>query len=129
MTIAGGAIGGVVSYNEAIAAGKTGNELIKSVLIGISIGSAIGLAAGGASVMLGSVISGALAGIKLTSGMFMGVTSMQSFSIGALAFNFTAFVISPLLGWEMQGVDFNLPSNPYQPEKPYPIPKHPYFGR
>ena len=121
----GGAVGGAVAYQTAIDSGKTGSELVREVMKGIGIGGALGLAAGGAAVMLGGVVAGALASVGVGAGTFMGVSAFQSFAIGAIAFDFTAFFIAPLLGWEMQGVEYETPSSPYRPEKPQPLPKHP----
>ena len=105
-TIAGAILGGITSYQN----GERGWDLAK----GIILGGGLGLATGGAIIATGAVIFGAIFGIGAT---FLGVTALQAFAIGALAFNFTALIIAPLFGLEMQSIEFEIPSkntNDYQ---------------
>ena len=98
-TVAGAILGGVTAYQN----GARGWDLVK----GIVLGGALGLAAGGAIIATGAVVFGAIFGISAT---FLGVTALQAFAIGALAFNFTALIIAPLFGLEMQSIEFEIPS-------------------
>ena len=120
--ITGGVIGGKLAYDKNVAEGKTGSDLFWSTIGGIGIGFAFGLATGGAVVSLGAVISGALAAIGIGSGTFLGVSALQAFSIGALAFDFTAFVVAPIIGVSMEGIEYE--NNPIVIPKPQrtPIP-------
>ena len=99
-TITGATIKGVNSYNE----GKRGWDLFKDIVLGASLG----LATGGALIAIGSVAIGAMFSLGAT---IFGVPVMQSFAIGALAFNFTAYFIGPLFGIEMQGIEVDTPNN------------------
>lgn len=122
-TVAGGIIGGKVSYDNAVAAGKTGADLFWTTLKGSVIGAAFGLAVGGAVIMLGAVGAGALSAVGIGAGTFFGVSALQSFAIGALAFDFTAFVVAPILGISMEGVELDW--KPTVIQKPGRTPKHP----
>ena len=122
-TVAGGIIGGKVSYDNAVAAGKTGADLFWTTLKGSVIGAAFGLAVGGAVIMLGAVGAGALSAFGIGAGTFFGVSALQSFAIGALAFDFTAFVVAPILGISMEGVELDW--KPTVIQKPGRTPKHP----
>lgn len=51
----------------------------------------------------------------------------EVFAIGALAYNFMAIIIAPLIGIEMQPIEWGNP--PYKPMKPGETPKHPAEGR
>ncbi len=115
-TIAGGAIGAVKATNE----GKEGWDFAKSVLLGASIG----LAAGGTVVMLIGVGIGFASALLPSTATFFGTSIAQTFSIGALAFDFTTFVVAPLFGIKMEGVEFD--PKKYTPETPKETNKHPY---
>lgn len=115
-TIAGGAIGAVKATNE----GKEGWDFAKSVLLGASIG----LAAGGTVVMLIGVGIGFASAFTAKVATFLGTSIAQTFSIGALAFDFTTFVVAPLFGIKMEGVEFA--PKKYTPETPKETNKHPY---
>ena len=93
-TILGGVVGGMTAYNN----GARGWDLFKGIILGASFG----LAVGGALIALGSVIIGAIYGL---TAKFLGVYVLQSFAIGALAFDFTAYFITPIFGIEMQGIE------------------------
>ena len=107
-TIAGAVLGGAVAYNN----GARGWDLTKNIILG----GAFGLATGGAITVLVSVIVGAIFGISAT---IFGVTALQAFAIGALAFDFTAFIISPLFEINMQGIEIETPK---KYEQPIPFP-------
>ena len=118
-TFVGTAIGGVSGYLR----GDTGWTLVKD----IAIGASLGLAAGGVVLMLGGVSVGVVNWLGLTQISFLGISAKQAFAIGALAYDFTVFVVAPLLGLKMDPIEFN-PSS-YQPSKPGATPKHPYNKR
>ena len=106
-TIIGGVVGGKIAYDKAVEEGKTGADLFLSTLGGVFIGGAIGLAIGGVIVMFGAAAAGAASSFGLGSGTFLGVKAAEAFAIGALAFDFTAFFVAPIIGIDMQGVEFN----------------------
>ena len=87
---------------------------VKSILIPIILGGAFGLAIGGSILMLGAAFTGVIFGAGAT---FLGATALQSFAVGALAFNFTAYMIAPIFGINMQGIEFENPNKnlPYEP--------------
>ena len=99
-TTIGGIFGGKIAYDE----GKRGWELAKSAIWG----AALGLAVGGAVVMLAAVFVGAFAAITSAASatVFGGVPVAQAFAIGALAFDFTAWFVAPLYGIKMEGVEY-----------------------
>ena len=107
-TIIGASIAGVKASKE----GKKGWDFAKTV----ALGGFLGLAAGGAIVALGAVGAGAIGAItgNTAATVFGGVAVTQAFAIGALAFNFTAFIIAPLYGFEMEGIEFRTPEPPYK---------------
>ena len=100
-TAVGGVVGGVASYNS----GKRGWAVVGDVILGM----ALGLAAAGAIVATIAVAVGAVAGITT---MILGLSVKTAFAIGALAFDFTAFVVMPLYGIDMQGIEFEMPQTP-----------------
>ena len=107
LTVAGGIFGGKVYYDKAVAAGKTGADLFWTTFKGILTGAAMGLAVGGAIIMLGAVLVGALSAFGIGAGTILGVSALQAFSVGCLAFNFTAYVVAPILGISMEGVELD----------------------
>lgn len=117
-TIIGGAVGAKKAKDE----GKKGWDFAKNILLG----SAMGLATGGAALAITGVAVGAVAGI---SKVILGVKASQLFAVGALAFDFTAFFAAPLLGIDMDGIEYETPESPYQPPKQNPLPPHPYSQR
>ena len=52
------------------------------------------------------------------------MSAVQIFATGALAYNFTAMVVAPLYGIEMEPIELGEP-NPSQGEKPAENKKHP----
>lgn len=103
-TIVGAAVGGKVAYDR----GARGWEFFG----GMMLGAAIGLAVGGAIVSLTAVCFGAFGAATV----FGGVAVSQAFAIGALAFDFFAFVVAPILGVTMDGIEYE--SYPEIPELP-----------
>ncbi len=71
-------------------------------------------AIGGAIIDGSSAVYIALGGLK-TATLIWGTTAIQSFAIGALAMNTTAFVIAPLVGIEMDGVEYEETQPVYTP--------------
>ena len=57
-----------------------------------------------------AVIAGAIGGATAT--VFGGVAVSKAFAIGALAFNAFAYVIAPLFGVEMEGIEYEPISTP-----------------
>lgn len=109
-TIAGAVVGGVTAYQN----GERGWDLVGKIFLG----AAFGLAAGGAMVATTAVFIGAFG---ITS--ILGVSVLQIFAIGALAFDFTAFIVAPILGINMPGIEFETPNeypNYIPPEYVYP---------
>ena len=66
------------------------------------------MAAGGAIVAVGAVGVAFFSSLGIGSGAFLGLSAKTAFAIGALAYNTTAFVVAPLLGGAMEGIDFDL---------------------
>ena len=110
-------IGAGLGVKKAASEGKKGWSLVKDVILC----AAIGLAVGGAFVSLGAVFTGAIFGAKAA---FLGVVAKQAFAIGALAFDFTAYVIAPLFGIAMQWIEYESQESPYKP--PYKTPTQPH---
>ena len=113
-TVAGMITAGIVGHNQ----GKTGWELFGFIMLG----GAVGLAAGGlivATIGAGAAIFGATG----LATHVLGVTAAQAVAIGALAYNFMAIVVAPIVGIEMQPIEWGNPS--YKPMKPGETPKHP----
>ena len=115
-TIAGGVIGGVTAYKD----GARGVDLAKSIFLG----SMLGLAVGGAIIATGAVIVGAFSVISGTTATIFGVAVKQAFGIGALAFDFVAYFIAPIFGFEMEGIEYEA-GTPIDVPTPQPVPKHP----
>lgn len=82
---------------------------------------AVGLAAGGAALSLTGVTAGfaaIIAGKSVFATKLLGMTVIQMFAIGTLAYDVVAFGIMPLLNVEMQGIEVDTPadghvSNPF----------------
>ena len=106
-------IGAGIAAAKAVDEGKEGWELVKD----IAIGASIGVAAGGGVICLFSSVFGIAAGIKA---VLDGLTAVQMFAIGALSFDFFAFIVAPLLNLEVEGIELETPSNNWT--SPYPQP-------
>ncbi len=89
-TAIGATVNGVIAYQN----GARGSELFGEIVKG----AAIGLAVGAAVVTLVGVFGGAVLGASAT---ILGVEAKTIFVIGAVAFNFDAFVLAPILGFEV----------------------------
>ncbi|MGN1094739.1 MAG: RHS repeat-associated core domain-containing protein [Candidatus Neoclostridium sp.] len=113
-------IGVALGAKKAVDEGAKGWGFAKDVILG----AAFGLAMGGAIVSIFAVFAGAIGGSAAT--VFWGVAVKQAFAIGALAIDFTAFVVAPLFGIVMQGIEYETPQSPYQPPANIPTPPHPY---
>ena len=115
--IVGAVVGGIKAGYE----GKKGLDVFKDIVLGASLG----LALGGAFIACVGVFAGAFGGAAAT--VFGGVSFKQAFAIGALAFDFTAFVIAPIYGFSMQAIEIGLitiPDDYAGPQRPlyeYPI--------
>lgn len=109
--VIGAVAAGIASVHKAKKSGEDVNakEVVKDVVLGASLG----LAVAGAAIATGGVICGALGGAAAGC---LGATAIQAFAMGALSFNFTAMVIAPLYGFEMQPIEYEQPSyNTNQP--------------
>ncbi len=78
----------------------------------IVIGASLGFAAGGAIVATGGVFLGAAKGIGVS---YLGVTALQGFAIGALAFDLSAVGILPIFGIEIEPIEYEAPTPPVIP--------------
>lgn len=99
--------------------------MVKDIAIGISIGGAVG----GAMLCVGSVFAGVGAlttGTLLASATLGGMSVLKGFAIGALAFDSFAYVTAPLLGEEVQGIEYE-PLEPVLPVSPQPTVPHPAY--
>ena len=105
--------GGVVAKKE----GKTGWEAFGYILLG----GAIGLAAGGLVIATAGAIFGAINGAYAL--MTGGLTAIQVFAIGALAYNFFALIVAPLIGKKVQPIE--LGDSGSEKSEPERTPKHP----
>ena len=118
----GGIIGGKIAYDKAVENGKEGVDLFWSTVGGIFLGASIGLAAGGLIVATAGAVVGAFAGL---SAMVFGVTALQAFAIGALAFDFFAFIVAPIIGIKMEGIEMLSDKDKTKVPKPEETPRHP----
>lgn len=108
--VVGGIVGGIMSYEN----GSRGLDLVGGILLGASIG----LAVGGSALMLMSGTVGLIFGFDT---LFMGTTALKAFALGAAAFNFTAFLTAPIANITMPGIEFQLPQN-YQQNNDFNLP-------
>ena len=113
-TVAGMITGGIVAHNQ----GKTGWELFGYVMLGGSLG----LAVGGAVVSLIGVGAAILGSAGLATSV-LGVSASKAFAIGALAYNFFGMFVAPILNITVQPIEWG--PAPYTPTKPGETPKHP----
>ncbi len=109
-TIVGAVVGGITAYEN----GERGWALVGKIFLG----AAFGLAAGGAVVATAAIFAGAF-GVTTILGVGIG----QIFAIGALAFDFAAFIVAPIFGIDMSGIEYEKPNDPpgyVPPEYYYP---------
>jgi hypothetical protein len=125
----GMAVGGVKAYSDAKELGATDSKLAWETIKGIFVGGAIGLSAAGAIVAAGAAIAGAVGVISgatsLASVRFGGMAVTKAFAIGALAFNLTAFVVAPLYGVSVDGIEYGGSTTSVNP--PGEGPTHPSY--
>jgi len=98
LLFAGLVVGGVVGAKIAYANEKNGWNIVSGILLGM----ATGLAAVGLGITIYAVAAGAF-GFSTV----LGLPVMQTFAIGALAYNFFAFVVAPILGIAVQAIEFS----------------------
>ena len=125
MAVIGAGVGGKIAYDKAVDTGKTGSDLFWSTVGGVSVGASAGLALGGLIVATGGAIYGAIRGISAIV-PFVGLRAIQTFAIGAFAFNQFAFITAPILGVKMNGIETVPDGNKAIPPKPAATPKHRY---
>ena len=113
--IVGGALGGKHAYDKAVKAGKTGADLFWSTVGGAILGAGVGLAIGGAVVFTIGITAGIAGGLATS---ILGVSAHQAFAWGLLAWNFTAWVIMPIYGITLQGIEYD--PSPVNVPKPQP---------
>ena len=121
--LVGGVIGGVSAYHDGVQAGKTGIDLFLSTLAGFFLGGFVGIAVGGLVISVVSAGLGAVFGISMK---LLGISVLQAFAIGALAFDLFAFIIAPLLGIIMDGIEMLPDRDKTKVPKPGETPRHPY---
>ena len=123
-TVAGMVIGGIKAYNNAVDSGKTGRDLVKSILGGMLLGAALGVAAGGLIIAVTGAAVAAFAAISGAYGVTLfGMAAIKVAYIGATIYNIVAATLGPLLGLYMPLIEGGTPG--YTPTKPQQTPKHP----
>ena len=126
---AGMTVGGVKAYSDAKESGATDSQLAWETIKGIFVGGAIGLSAAGAIVAAGAAIAGAAGVISGATSLayvtFGGMAVTKAFAIGALAFNLTAFVVAPLYGKSIDGIEYGGSTTSVNPPGEGPI--HPGY--
>ena len=111
-TLAGAALGAKLSYDRAVEEGKSGADLVWSTIGGGFLGACFGFAAGGLVVS----ISGAVVCVAASaSTMLFGATAIQTFAVGALAYNLVGVFVAPILGVKMDLIETK-PSSPQREE-------------
>ena len=120
-TVAGMVIGGLKAYNNAVDSGKTGRDLVKSILGGMLLSAALGLAAGGLIIAVTGAIPVAISGVSVAT--VFGMAAIKVAYIGIAIYNIVAATLGPLLGLYMPLIEGGTPG--YTPTKPQQTPKHP----
>ena len=107
VAVVGAIWGGISANKRAKEENAEGGEVdeSKSTIKGVITGFAAGLAIGGAVLTLVSVFTGAYTAITGVAVTIFDVAVKQIFALGALAINSVAFIIAPLFGVEMDGVE------------------------
>ena len=107
VAVVGAIWGGISANKRAKEENAEGGEVdeSKSTIKGVITGFAAGLAIGGAVLTLVSVFAGAYTAITGVAVTIFDVAVKQIFALGALAINSVAFIIAPLFGVEMDGVE------------------------
>ena len=110
--ITGVAIGGVVAYNRAIERDESGATLAGSIIKGIFIGGAFGLAAGG---LILSAVS--MAGVIFSSQLGLSFLTVESLyaaaALGLATFNIASAIVGPLFGEQIEMLEWG--NTPYLP--------------
>ena len=111
--VAGGGIGAAIGRSKE----HTGGELVKDILIGMSLGAF----AGGAIISGSAAIAGAFHATT-----FLGAPVLQAFAAGALAFDQFTMITLPLLGrgGEVESIEYEQPK---PIDIPKPMPTRPYY--
>ena len=123
-TVGGIVIGGIKAYNNAVDSGKTGRDLVKSILGGMLLGAALGVAAGGLIIAATGAAVAAFAAISGASmATIFGMAAIKVAYIGIAIYNIVAATLGPLLGLYMPLIEGGTPG--YTPTKPQQTPKHP----
>ena len=118
-------IGTGIGIKHAYDTGKEGWDFVKDVIIGFGLG----LAAGGLIVSGWAAIKGSLAVLGwISNATVWGVEAQKAFAIGLLAYDFTAIIIAPVVGLELEPIEMG-GDKPYQFPKPEETPKHPFLKR
>ncbi|MBQ3166600.1 MAG: RHS repeat-associated core domain-containing protein, partial [Clostridia bacterium] len=114
--VAAGAVSyGVVFYRK----GNRGWDLAKAVILG----TFIGLAAAGLIISATAMFVVA-ATQSLSVCVFGFLTAKQVAAIGFLAYDFTAFIIAPLYGITMEGIEIGNTNSEYKPPEPKVVPPY-----
>ena len=92
-------------------------------MAGFFLGGFVGIAVGGLVISVVSAGLGAVFGISMK---LLGISVLQAFAIGALAFDLFAFIIAPLLGIIMDGIEMLPDRDKTKVPKPGETPRHPY---
>ena len=108
MTVAGGIIGGAVSYNQQKE--TTGEVKFSKMIMPIIGGAALGLMLGGLVSLTGSMIAGNYGTLILSKNiakvLFLGVKVKEVAKIGALAFNIGALIATSIFQIEFELLEF-----------------------
>ena len=114
--VAAGAVSyGVVFYRK----GNRGWDLAKAVILG----TFMGLAAAGLIISATAMFVVA-ATQSLSVCVFGFLTAKQVAAIGFLAYDFTAFIIAPLYGITMEGIEIGNTNSEYKPPEPKVVPPY-----
>ena len=118
-------IGTGIGIKHAYDTGKQGWNFVKDVIMGFGLG----LAAGGLIVSGWAAIKGSLAVLGwIPNAMVWGIEAQKAFAIGLLAYDFTAIIIGPIVGLELEPIEMG-GDDPYEFPKPKETPKHPFLKR
>ena len=114
-TIIGATIGGVTARKQALARGESDEDLIKSIIKGIFIGGAFGLAAGG--LILSAVSMGGVILAPHLHLAFETVKLLYAYAAAGMAiYNIIGIVVGALFGVDVQLLEWGEGS--YSPSKP-----------
>jgi RHS repeat-associated protein len=97
---------GASSDRKLINPDESGTLTFGDRIANFFVGAALGLAAGGALVASGGVAGSFFAGSALQYIPLFGFTGLQTFAIGALAYNAVAIIVAPFLGIDMEPIEY-----------------------